>query len=154
MEPQARDNETKKDKFSIGLPPFWAAKLRETAIEHHTTQNDIVLAALRTYTFLSQERKRGCRIFASHPNEEVQRELMFLDLPDPMPVAQPNPLPPVNDEVMAYLDQRLDEIVAAINTPEGRAASQRAHDANSKALADRLETDAVREPEPTHASRA
>ena len=79
------------------------------------------------FAFLSDQRSQGYRLFLGHPDEDTQREVVFLDLPDPEPALAPVPnQSPDHDEILSQIVSGLDQLAAAMITPESSEATTRA----------------------------
>ena len=124
-----------KDKLTINLPNTWTRKLRQLAAERQENLNDVVLDSLKVYLFLSEERRRGGSIFVGQPGEPAHRELVFMDLPGAFVLAPGSSHSPSTEAKLAELAESIDEILAAMNTPEARAARDRALDATGEEIA-------------------
>jgi hypothetical protein len=119
-----------KDKLTINLPRAWSEQLRQLASRQQEQLNDVVLSSLKVYLFLAEERRRGSSIYVGKPGDAVQRELVFIDLPGPDDPATPD----TSDLRFDGLAANLDELLTGMNTPEARAARQRAFDATGEQL--------------------
>ncbi len=124
-----------KDKLTINLPNTWTRKLRQLAAERQENLNDVVLDSLKVYLFLSEERRRGGSIFVGQPGEPAHRELVFMDLPGALMLAPGSSHSPSAEAKLAELAASIDEILAAMNTPEARTARDRALDATGEQIA-------------------
>lgn len=125
--PRGANESPKHKKLTISIPDVWDHQVRELAAERGEGLSDVVLSSLKIFAFLSDQRARGYRLFLSHPHEDTQREVLFMDLPDPDPALIDPPRQNTNqDAVLTQLASRLDELVASMSTEKAQAATERA----------------------------
>ena len=123
----------KPKKLTISIPETWDRQVRELAAQRGEGLSDVVLSSLKLFRYLCDQRVRGYRLFLSHPNEDTQRELLFMDLPDPDPALSDLPRRPTDrDAVLAHLASRVDELVASMNTPQVQESTARAIDSTAE----------------------
>jgi hypothetical protein len=105
-----------RQKLTINLSNQSATRLRNLAESREETLNDCVESALNVFNYLVQARLDGYTILLQNQADGTTRELVLLDLPDPVPGAQVGKHDLAVDQVV---DQIVDELMDRLNGPGG-----------------------------------
>lgn len=107
-----------RQKLTINLSNQSATRLRNLAESREETLNDCVESALNVFNYLVQARLDGYTILLQNQADRTTRELVLLDLPDPVPGAQDTVTLGADVPARAVARQMVDELLEKLSAPD------------------------------------